>query len=57
MKGHFEDHVIATSVKNGLGLADLALGPGGGLGDLLSLFYFDFAPGNGKKTHLNILFP
>lgn len=36
-KGHFEDHIRATSVKNGLVLADLALGPGNGLGDLLSL--------------------
>lgn len=36
-KGHFEDHVRAMSVKNGLFLADLTLGPGNGLGDLLSL--------------------
>lgn len=36
-KGHFEDHIRATSVKNGLVLADLTLGPGDGLGDFLSL--------------------
>lgn len=34
---HLEDHVKATSVRNGLALADLTLGPGDGLGDLLSL--------------------
>lgn len=34
---HFEDNVRATSVKSGLALADATLGPGNGLGDLLSL--------------------
>lgn len=36
-KVHFEDHIRAMSVKHGLILADLSLGPGNGLGDLLSL--------------------
>lgn len=36
-KVQFEDHVRATSVKHGLVLADLTLGPGNGLGDLLRL--------------------
>lgn len=36
-KVHFEDHVKAMSVKSGLVLADLTLGPEDGLGDLLSL--------------------
>lgn len=47
-KGHFEDHIRAMSVRNGLVLADLALGPGNGLGDLLSLLLL-----LQKKTHLN----
>lgn len=36
VKGHFEDHLLAMSVKNGLGLAGLSLGPGLELDDLLS---------------------
>lgn len=36
-KAHSGDHVRATSVKHGLVLADLTLGPGNGLGDLLNL--------------------
>lgn len=34
---HFEENVRAASVKSGLALADATLGPGNGLGDLLSL--------------------
>lgn len=37
-KGCFEDRVTVMPVKNGLGQAELALGPGVGVGDLLSLF-------------------
>lgn len=55
-KGCFEDCVAAKSVKNGLGQADLALGPGAGVGDLLSLFPLTSAIRNGKKP-LSIPFP
>lgn len=55
-EGHFEDHVIAMSVKNGLGPADLGLGPGDELGDL-SLFSLTLqVEGEKKKKHLNIPF-
>lgn len=56
-KGHFEDRIIATSVKNGLGLAGLALGPGGGLGDILSLFSSTLQLEMERKATLIYYFP
>lgn len=48
-EGRFEDHLIAMSVKNRLGPADLGLGPRDELGDL-SLFSLTLQVEVEKKT-------
>lgn len=53
-EGRFEDRLIAISVKNGLGPADLGLGPRDELGDL-SLFSLTLQV-EVEKKHLNTLF-